>query len=142
MLNCSQLNRKNNTHKHNSCIIPLLIKNQLWLQFIFWVGLILSIQCSLQLCRHLSAEIFLQNFQKSVVTECYNYIHLLTTDLQAEFHEILSFTQILVFYLFFLDLFFSEVSTIITAATACSSIILLELLKAEYFAKTTFVNLV
>ena len=33
---------KNNTHKHKSCMIPLLIKTQLWLQIIDWVRLGLS----------------------------------------------------------------------------------------------------
>ena len=30
--------RKNNTDKHNSCIVPLLIKSQLWLEVIVWAG--------------------------------------------------------------------------------------------------------
>ena len=122
MFNCSQLSWKNNTHKHDSCIILLLIKSQLWLQVIVWAGLVLSIQCSLQLCRLLSAEIFLQSFQKSFVIECYNYIRLLTAFLQAvssnsKFFLLFSqgFTQTLVFYFFFLDLFFFEISAIITA---------------------------
>ena len=32
MLNCSLLSRKSNILKHNSYMIPLLIKSQLWLQ--------------------------------------------------------------------------------------------------------------
>ena len=47
MLKCSLLSRKyNNTHKHKSCVIPLLIKSQLWLQVVVWVGLGLNISSS------------------------------------------------------------------------------------------------
>ena len=38
MLNYSLLSRKDNTHKHNSCMIFLLTKSQLWLQVIVWEG--------------------------------------------------------------------------------------------------------
>ena len=53
MLNCSQLSRKSNTYKYNntSCISPLLVESQLWLQVKPWTGLFFSFQCSLQLCR-------------------------------------------------------------------------------------------
>ena len=37
-----KLSGMNNTHKHNSCIIPLLIKSQLLLQVIVWTELVLS----------------------------------------------------------------------------------------------------
>ena len=117
MLNCSQLSRKSNTHNHNSCITSLLIKSQLWLQVIALAELVLSIQCSLQVCCLLSAEIFPQSFLKSFVIEFYNYVLLLTTGLQAEFHKILSFSSFKPrshrdssFFPFFLDLFFSGFS--------------------------------
>ena len=70
-----------------------------------WLLLVFS------LCCLLSAEIFLQSFQKSFVIECYNHILLITVVLQAEFHKVLRFSSFKPrfpidssFFLFFLDL--------------------------------------
>ena len=87
------------------------------------------------------------NFQKSFVIECYNYARLLNEVLQAGLHKILSFFSFKPrfhtdssFFPFSLDLFFWEISAVVTAAGACSWIILLELLKAEYSVRTFFLN--
>ena len=48
----------------------------------------------------------------------------------------------LFFLSFFLDLFFSEISAIITAAVTCSWIILLKFLKVGYPIQNAFMNLV
>ena len=109
-------------------------------------SLILSLLFS-YVIRLLSAEIFFQSFQKSFTVECYNYIRILTAVLQEEFHKTLrffffssqGFTQTFLF-LFFLDLFFSEVSAIITAAAAFFWVIFLELLEAESCVWTTSMN--
>ena len=48
------MSRKNNSHKHKSCVIPLFMKSQLWLQVITWVRLVLSFLCSFSWCLHSS----------------------------------------------------------------------------------------
>ena len=58
---------ENNTHKHNSGIITLLIESQLRLKVTVWGGLVLPFWCTSRLCCLLSAEMFLQSFQKTFV---------------------------------------------------------------------------
>ena len=111
-------------------MISLLIKSQLWLQFVVWARL---------------------GFQKSFVNSFYNnicYIHLLIAVLQADIHKIVNFSfyfffgffSLFFFCLFFLWLLLSEISAIITAAATFSWLFLLQLLNAEYSVRTTFMN--